>query len=80
MAIQVALRHVSHYRYDRLVQTRSTSSSDPEERARLRRVFSQGLHQVVGFALPLRPSWDGERLDWRSRPWFLRDERMFSTT
>jgi uncharacterized protein (DUF2126 family) len=48
---------------------------DELERARLRRIFEQGLNQVVGYALPLG------RLDddsgWRTGPWFFRDERMY---
>ena len=52
---------------------------DAMERERLRRVFSQGLQAVVGYALPLQahenPT-DG-RTDWSSAPWFLRDERMY---
>jgi uncharacterized protein (DUF2126 family)/transglutaminase-like putative cysteine protease len=50
---------------------------DPEERARLARLFDQGLGQVVGYALPLRP---GERDDgprWESGRWFLRQEQLF---
>ena len=51
---------------------------DELERARLRRVFDQGLSHVVGHLLPLRrnegaaPS--GPR--WLTGPWFLRDERL----
>jgi uncharacterized protein (DUF2126 family) len=60
--------------------------SDPEERARLAKVFEQGLDKVVGFALPLRPreNWvgtpDENRVGvptWESGPWFLRQEHMF---
>ncbi len=46
--------------------------SDPMERARLRKVFNQGLDHVVGHVLPM--AFDG---DWRSGPWFLRDERCY---
>ncbi|WP_119152891.1 DUF2126 domain-containing protein [Caldimonas tepidiphila] len=49
---------------------------DPLERERLRRVFRQGLEQVVGHVLPLaRGERPGER--WQSGPWFLRDERCY---
>ena len=52
---------------------------DAMERERLRRVFSQGLQAVVGYALPLQahdnPA-DGSTA-WSSGPWFLRDERMY---
>ncbi|MBN8504096.1 MAG: transglutaminase family protein [Burkholderiales bacterium] len=46
---------------------------DELERARLRRVFEQGLTTTVGYALPL--SRDAGR--WRTGPWFFRDERMY---
>ena len=45
---------------------------DPIERARLARVFEQGLDAVVGWALPLEH--DGA---WRSGSWFLRSERCY---
>ena len=48
---------------------------DAEERARLSRVFEQGLAAVVGYALPLTP--DGATSRWRTGPWFLRRGRMF---
>jgi uncharacterized protein (DUF2126 family) len=52
---------------------------DELERARLRRVFDQGLSHVVGHLLPLRRSEDaplaGPR--WQTGPWFLRDERLY---
>ena len=51
---------------------------DEMERARLRRVFEQGLSHVVGHVLPLRrnedPALRGPR--WQTGPWFLRDERL----
>ena len=52
---------------------------DEYERARLHRVFDQGLSQAVGHLLPLRRSDDaplhGPR--WQTGPWFLRDERLY---
>ena len=49
---------------------------DELERDRLRRVFTQGLDAVVGYALPIR------RVGGRGRtlgdgPWFLRGERLY---
>jgi uncharacterized protein (DUF2126 family) len=44
-----------------------------EERARLARVFEQGLDRIVGYALPLRRGPDG----WTSGHWFLRTEHLF---
>ncbi len=52
---------------------------DELERARLRRVFDQGLDKAVGYALPLtresRPRLAGAA--WITGPWFFRDERMY---
>jgi uncharacterized protein (DUF2126 family)/transglutaminase-like putative cysteine protease len=53
---------------------------DPIERARLARVFSQGLDRTVGFALPLR--WAGlptreQGGGWVSGKWSLRDGNLF---
>jgi uncharacterized protein (DUF2126 family) len=52
---------------------------DEMERARLRRVFGQGLDHAVGYALPIRREWDvsleGPR--WITGPWLFRDERMY---
>ncbi len=50
---------------------------DPLERERLAKVFNQGLDAVIGYALPLKREWQGERLCWQSGPWFLREERMY---
>ena len=58
---------------------------DELERARLQRVFTQGLDAAVGYLLPLKRSWEvgqgpGQaQLDgpaWVTGPWFLRDERL----
>ena len=46
--------------------------SDPLERERLRKVFDQGLDNVVGHVLPLARQVVGE--GWQSGRWFLRDE------
>ena len=52
---------------------------DELERARLRRVFDQGLDSPVGYLLPLQRQWfageSGPR--WITGPWFLRDERLY---
>ncbi len=49
---------------------------DEMERARLKRVFDQGLKHVVGYLLPLARSeaLDGPR--WVSGPWRVRDDRL----
>ncbi len=53
--------------------------SDESERARLAKIFDNGLSTVVGYALPLRcVELEGERR-WESGKWFLRRERMYLT-
>jgi uncharacterized protein (DUF2126 family)/transglutaminase-like putative cysteine protease len=49
---------------------------DPEERARLAKVFGQGLNKVAGYVLPLQRA-DGTPRGWASASWFLRDEHLF---
>jgi uncharacterized protein (DUF2126 family) len=49
---------------------------DPLERARLRRVFGQGLDKVAGHVLPVARA-SGARERWRSGSWFLREERCY---
>ncbi len=48
---------------------------DPQERARLARVFDQGLDAVIGHVLPLTRGVDAPT--WRTGPWFLRRERCY---
>lgn len=55
---------------------------DELERARLRRVFGQGLDSVVGYVLPLQVEQEGGDVplagsSWSTGPWFFRDERMY---
>ena len=52
---------------------------DEMERARLRRVFGQGLDAVVGYVLPLEREWrvGAPGPQWVTGPWFLRDERLY---
>ena len=53
---------------------------DELERARLRRVFGQGLERVVGYVLPIRHGGDAPDLAgarWQTGPWFFRDERLY---
>ncbi|MEW8218868.1 MAG: transglutaminase family protein [Candidatus Thiodiazotropha taylori] len=48
---------------------------DPLERARLRRVFEQGLQKVIGYALPI--AWDYRQESWVSNPWNFRRGNMY---
>ena len=50
---------------------------DKEERARLARIFEQGLGNVIGYALPIRRQGSNGKAVWASGPWFLRPERMY---
>ncbi len=50
---------------------------DPMERARMARVFGQGLASPVGSVLPLRRVIDGGQRRWQSGRWFLRDGTLF---
>ncbi|PJI38708.1 DUF2126 domain-containing protein [Ferrovibrio sp.] len=49
---------------------------DAQERARLARVFEQGLETVVGYALPLTRDDMGGAKRWRSGAWFFRPQTM----
>ncbi|HOX50582.1 MAG TPA: transglutaminase family protein [Fibrobacteria bacterium] len=55
------------------VDPHESNLADPEERARIARVFEQGLDKVVGLALPLRAR-DGI---WQSGPWSLRSQLLY---
>ncbi|GAB2896324.1 transglutaminase family protein [Uliginosibacterium flavum] len=48
---------------------------DPLERARLRKVFDQGLGKTVGWVLPLARDPSGEA--WQTSPWFVREGRCY---
>ena len=48
--------------------------ADPQERARVARVFEQGLGAVIGYALPLAAAGGGR---FRSGNWFLRRELLY---
>ena len=50
---------------------------DPEERARLARVFNQGLDHPIGLALPLQRVRGSGGDYWASGRWFFRPERMY---
>ncbi len=52
---------------------------DEVERARLARIFEQGLAAVVGYALPIARSTTAPGPRWQSGPWFLRPERLYLT-
>ena len=47
---------------------------DKQERARLARLFQEGLGEVVGYSLPLKRAVLGAERGWISGAWFLRDD------
>ncbi len=49
---------------------------DPEERARLARIFEKGLDEPVGVVLPVQRS-GGGKSKWSSGFWFVRPQHMF---
>ena len=51
--------------------------SNKEDRARLAKVFEQGLDKVIGYALPVSKGFDGWGEKWMSGKWFFRAERMY---
>jgi uncharacterized protein (DUF2126 family) len=48
---------------------------DPMERARLAKIFEQGLGEVIGHVLPIARTSDGA--GWQTGSWFLRSERCY---
>ncbi|MGC4032636.1 MAG: transglutaminase family protein [Tepidisphaeraceae bacterium] len=52
--------------------------SNKEDRARLAKVFEQGLDKVIGYCLPLqRVHYTDGSSEWESGYWFMRSERMY---
>jgi uncharacterized protein (DUF2126 family)/transglutaminase-like putative cysteine protease len=48
-----------------------------EDRARLAKIFEQGLERVVGYILPLQRESGSSGPMWATGPWFLRPERCY---
>ncbi len=59
------------------VVAEASHAKDPQERARLRRVFSQGLDAVVGIVLPLRRVGTGAARRWQTEAWQMREGKIF---
>ena len=61
-------------RFPSNVTPEKTNLKDKLERARIARLFQQGLDQVVGYSLPLKRAQYGDQAGWMSGSWFLRDD------
>ncbi|MEQ8847767.1 transglutaminase family protein [Botrimarina sp.] len=59
------------------VDVRDAKLDDAEERARLARVFEQGVTSSVGVVLPLQYRWWEAQPRWQSGPWVVRSGEMF---
>ncbi len=59
------------------VDVRDSRLENKEERARLARLFEQGITAPVGCVLPLRRVWWASTPYWESGEWVVRSEEMF---
>ena len=59
------------------VVTEDANLHDPIERARLARVFGQGVASSVGSVLPLRRVIEGGSRRWQTGQWYFRAKEMF---
>jgi uncharacterized protein (DUF2126 family)/transglutaminase-like putative cysteine protease len=60
------------------VNPHDSKLKNPEDRARLARVFEQGLDHIIGYVLPLRGDAAGPgKTAWSTGPWYLRSNRLF---
>ncbi|MBX3425553.1 MAG: transglutaminase family protein [Pirellulales bacterium] len=59
------------------VDVHDSKLEDAEERARIARVFEQGITQPVGTVLPLQFRWWEESPRWQSGAWVVRSDEMF---
>jgi uncharacterized protein (DUF2126 family)/transglutaminase-like putative cysteine protease len=79
--VRAAYEDVYQYLFDEARLPYNVSSLDSkiknaEDRARLARVFQQGLDKVIGHSLPVLREAKGDRQIWRSSVWHLRTERL----
>jgi uncharacterized protein (DUF2126 family)/transglutaminase-like putative cysteine protease len=57
------------------VDVTDSKLKDPIERARVRRIFEQGLDAIAGYALPI--GWDYANQSWISSQWSFRRDKLF---
>ena len=55
----------------------TSNLANEENRARLAKIFEQGLEKVIGYALPLQRQEPAQGPGWFSGPWFFRSERCY---
>ncbi len=80
--ITPAYEDIAHYLWkeQRLpinVVPQDSKLKDPEQRARLARVFERGVGEPCGLVMPLQRQWWQGRSRWTSGPWPVRSEKMF---
>jgi uncharacterized protein (DUF2126 family)/transglutaminase-like putative cysteine protease len=81
-ALRIPAREDVHYylwkekRLPANVVAEDSKLRDPLERARLARLFGQGLAAEVGSVLPLRRAGEGEARAWESGRWSFRDGEL----
>jgi uncharacterized protein (DUF2126 family)/transglutaminase-like putative cysteine protease len=61
-------------RFPSNVTPEKSNLKDKLERARIARIFQQGLGSIVGYALPIKRATYGNQKGWMSGSWFLRDD------
>jgi len=61
-------------RFPTNVTPEKSNLKDKLERARIARIFEQGLSEIVGYALPIKRAMYGNQAGWISGSWFLRDD------
>ncbi|SFI91062.1 transglutaminase family protein [Planctomicrobium piriforme] len=80
--IAPAYEDVAHYlvKEQRLpvnVDPTDPKLADPEERARMVRIFERGLNKPTGFVIPLKRQWWQAKARWVSGPWPVRSDKLF---
>jgi uncharacterized protein (DUF2126 family) len=80
--IRPAYEDIAHYvlkeaRLPLNVDPKDPGLKDPEERARMARVFERGIEKPVGLVMPLQRQWWQAQRRWVSGSWATRNERLF---